>query len=98
MKKKLVRLEKGRSEFMQRLIDAERKESKEEGGERNKKTNMIAHLLSLQKTDPENYTDETIKGLITVSRHEKNLSLSSCVCRWRSVRPSCGGILCLSTR
>ncbi|XP_010910128.1 cytochrome P450 81Q32 [Elaeis guineensis] len=65
MKKKLVRLEKGRSEFMQRLIDAERKESKEEGGERNKKTNMIAHLLSLQKTDPENYTDETIKGLIT---------------------------------
>ncbi|XP_008780931.2 cytochrome P450 81Q32-like [Phoenix dactylifera] len=65
MKKKLVRLEKARSEFMQRLIDGERKECKEDGGETKKKTTMIAHLLSLQKTDPENYTDQTIKGLIT---------------------------------
>lgn len=93
MKKKLVRLQKARSEFMQRLIDAERKESEEEGGERKKKTSMIAHLLSLQKTDPENYTDQAIKGLITVSRHEKILTFSSCVCRSRSARPSRGGIL-----
>lgn len=79
-KKKLVTLKKARSEFMQRLIDGQRKECEEEGGERKKKTSMIAHLLSLQSTDPEMYTDQEIEGLITVSRHKKNFSFFSCAC------------------
>lgn len=77
-KKKLVRLEKARDEFMQRLIDGERKECEEEGGEKKEKSSMIAHLLSLQKTDPESHADQTIRVLTTVSRHEKNLTLPSC--------------------
>ncbi|XP_073107967.1 cytochrome P450 81Q32-like [Elaeis guineensis] len=58
--KRLVTVQKGRDEFMQRLIDEHRSKSREEGVE--KKT-MMGVLLSLQKTDPEYYTDEMIKSL-----------------------------------
>lgn len=65
MKKKMVRLQKTSNEFMQRLMHGEREESEKEEGEGKKKTTMIANLLELQKTDPDNYTDKAIIGLIT---------------------------------
>ncbi|XP_038970367.1 cytochrome P450 81Q32-like [Phoenix dactylifera] len=58
--KRLVTVQNGRDEFMQRLIDEHRSKSKDEGVE--KKT-MMGVLLSLQKTDPEYYTDQMIKSL-----------------------------------
>ncbi|XP_062102604.1 cytochrome P450 81Q32-like [Humulus lupulus] len=44
--------------FLQRLVD-ERRSMKSD-------TTMIDHLLALQKTDPEYYTDEIIKGFIVI--------------------------------
>lgn len=64
VRKRLVRLQSWRNEFMQRLIDEHRKgnmEIKEE--ETKKKNNMIGDLLSLQKIDSEYYTDQTIRAL-----------------------------------
>jgi hypothetical protein len=48
--------------FLQRLIDAER-QSLDHDSESDKKS-MIAVLLSLQKTEPEVYTDTMIKGAL----------------------------------
>ncbi|KAK6151240.1 hypothetical protein DH2020_016172 [Rehmannia glutinosa] len=57
--KNLARLSGKMDAFLQRLIDEQR---------RNKgKTNtMIDHMLSLQESEPEYYTDVTIKGIILV--------------------------------
>ncbi|XP_008780952.2 cytochrome P450 81Q32-like [Phoenix dactylifera] len=67
VRKRLVSLQKRRDEFMQRLIDEYRNASleikQEEEAEKKKKKNMIGDLLLLQKTDPEYYTDQTIKAL-----------------------------------
>ena len=57
--KKLMKLANKADAFLQGLIDEKR--SKEEKG-----NTMIDHLLSLQKSQPEYYTDQIIKGLITV--------------------------------
>ncbi|XP_072956233.1 cytochrome P450 81Q32-like [Typha angustifolia] len=56
--KRLVRLQKRRDEFLQGLIDEHR------GGGGRKSTMEV--LLSLQKSDPEYYTDEIIKGILVV--------------------------------
>ncbi|KAJ9170623.1 hypothetical protein P3X46_018717 [Hevea brasiliensis] len=58
--KKLKRLGKRSDEFLQRLIDEHR--GKKENLE--SMNTMIDHLLSLQESEPEYYTDEIIKGLI----------------------------------
>ena len=59
LEKRLMKLTNKTDAFLQGLIDEKR--SKEE------KTNtMIDHLLSLQKSQPEYYTDQIIKGLILV--------------------------------
>ncbi|EHA8587201.1 cytochrome P450 81E8 [Cocos nucifera] len=63
VKKRLLRLQKRRDKFMQRLIDELRKGSMEIKQEEKEEKNMIGDLLLLQKTDPEYYTDQTIKAL-----------------------------------
>lgn len=72
VRKRSARLQKKRDEFMQRLIDELRKGSmeiiKQEKEDENKKKNMIGDLLLMQKTDPEYYTDQTIKALCLVSK------------------------------
>lgn len=62
--KKLMRLGKRTDEFLQRLIDEHRRKKEENSESMN---TMIDHLLSLQESDPEYYTDEIIKGLVLVS-------------------------------
>lgn len=57
---KVQRLAKRSDAFLQGLID-ENRESKES------RNTMIDHLLSLQDSQPEYYTDQIIKGLIMVS-------------------------------
>ncbi|VAI22202.1 unnamed protein product [Triticum turgidum subsp. durum] len=51
-----------RDAFLHRLIDAERRRM-EEGGDEGEKKSMIAVLLTLQKTEPELYTDQMIIAL-----------------------------------
>ncbi|XP_059427748.1 cytochrome P450 81Q32-like [Corylus avellana] len=58
LEKRLMRLGKTTDAFMQGLIDE--KKGNEEGH------TLIHHLLSLQKSQPEYYTDQIIKGLIMV--------------------------------
>lgn len=61
--KMLMELEKMRDSFIQDLI----KEHRSNGSKSESRTKtMIDVLLSLQETDPENYTDEIIKGLMMV--------------------------------
>jgi len=55
----LMRLANKTDAFLQALVDE--KKGKEEGN------TMIDHLLSLQKSQPDYYTDQIIKGLILVS-------------------------------
>ncbi|KAL4607283.1 hypothetical protein ACB092_09G162000 [Castanea dentata] len=59
LEKKLKSLSKRTDEFLQALIDEKR--LKEEEG-----NTMIDHMLSLQKSQREYYTDQIIKGLILV--------------------------------
>ncbi|KAK6267314.1 hypothetical protein QUC31_018151, partial [Theobroma cacao] len=49
--------------FLQKLIDEHR-------SNRQENTSMIAHLLSLQESDPHYYTDDIMKGLILKARAE----------------------------
>ncbi|KAI5325280.1 hypothetical protein L3X38_034354 [Prunus dulcis] len=57
--KKVMKLARRTDALLQGLIDEHRSEG------RNGST-MIDHLLSLQESQPENYSDQTIKGLILV--------------------------------
>ena len=61
LEKKLKGFAKRTDVLMQGLIDEARNK-----GEEGEKT-MINHLLSLQKSQPEYYTDQIIKGLVLVS-------------------------------
>ncbi|GFZ21444.1 cytochrome P450, family 81, subfamily D, polypeptide 8 [Actinidia rufa] len=56
--KNLVKLHKRMDSRLQGLIDEHRRDES--------KNTMIGHLLSLQESQPENYTDSVIKGLILV--------------------------------
>ncbi|KAL0538328.1 hypothetical protein IC582_027343 [Cucumis melo] len=58
--KRVESLGKDTDWFLQNLVDEHR--SNEEEGE--KGNTMVSHLLRLQKTQPDYYTDEIIKGLI----------------------------------
>ncbi|KAK3007760.1 LOW QUALITY PROTEIN: hypothetical protein RJ639_013496 [Escallonia herrerae] len=59
VEKTLVRLGKKMDAFMQGLVD-------ENWRGNGKNNNMISHLLSLQESQPEYYTDQIIKGLVLV--------------------------------
>ncbi|KAL0332293.1 UNVERIFIED_CONTAM: cytochrome [Sesamum calycinum] len=55
-KKKMVSLGKKLDDFYQGLLEEHRRE---------KRNTIIGHLLSLQESDPEFYTDQIIKGFMT---------------------------------
>lgn len=74
--RKLERLQEKRDAFMQRLIDENRRsdgcsfsdeEEVADGGAEGRRKTIVDVLLSLQRGDPEYYTDEIIKGLLVVS-------------------------------
>ncbi|KAM7265201.1 hypothetical protein ACFE04_002884 [Oxalis oulophora] len=56
--KKMKKLSKKVDPFLQSMVDEQRKNMGDD--------NMIVHLLSMQESQPEYYTDEIIKGLIEV--------------------------------
>ncbi|XP_072951930.1 cytochrome P450 81Q32-like [Typha angustifolia] len=60
--KAMKRLNAVIDDFSQRLVDEHKKENKDNQGERKKKT-MIDHLLSLRETEPDSYSDQTIKSI-----------------------------------
>ncbi|KAK7845554.1 cytochrome p450 81e8 [Quercus suber] len=60
LEKSLTRLAKRTDSFWQALIDEKRSKEEQKGN------TIIDHLLSLQKSQPEYYTDQIIKGLIMV--------------------------------
>ncbi|KAL4607973.1 hypothetical protein ACB092_09G214300 [Castanea dentata] len=59
LEKKLKSLSKRADELLQALIDEQRRKEEE-------CNTMIDHMLSLQKSQPDYYTDQLIKGLIMV--------------------------------
>ncbi|ONM09565.1 cytochrome P450 family 81 subfamily D polypeptide 8 [Zea mays] len=61
LKKKIAAAAGRRDAFFQRLIDAERRRL--DDGVEGQKKSMLAVLLALQKSEPENYTDEKIMAL-----------------------------------
>jgi hypothetical protein len=73
-----------RDAFLQRLIDAERRKL-DDGGSEDGDKSMIAVMFTLQKKEPNVYTDTMIRGLCTVSssilRHgQSQLHSSYCSC------------------
>ena len=69
LEKSLTRLAKRTDSFWQALIDEKRSKEEQKGN------TMIDHLLSLQKSQPEYYTDQIIKGLIMVTAFHLSLDL-----------------------
>jgi isoflavone 2'-hydroxylase len=65
LEKWLMRLAKKMDAFLQGLLDEKKGQDEE--------NTMIHHLLSLQKSQPDYYTDQTIQGLILVSLAVLNL-------------------------
>ncbi|CAN6281279.1 unnamed protein product [Urochloa humidicola] len=63
VRKKIMAAVATRDAFLQRLIDAERRRMDEDDGSDSEKKSMIGVLLSLQKSEPEVYTDTTIMAL-----------------------------------
>ncbi|KAF8017345.1 hypothetical protein BT93_H2513 [Corymbia citriodora subsp. variegata] len=65
--KRLLGLSKRTDEFLQNLIEEHRGKDKNGGcGGVESKNTMVDHLLSLQESQPEYYTDRIIKGLMLV--------------------------------
>ncbi|KAK7822826.1 cytochrome p450 81e8 [Quercus suber] len=71
LEKRLKNLSKRTDAFLQGLIDEHRRKEEEDN-------TMIDHMLSLQKSQPEYYTDQIIKGLILIKHLLRNLSRNSC--------------------
>ncbi|PUZ36930.1 hypothetical protein GQ55_9G076800 [Panicum hallii var. hallii] len=61
VRRKILAAVRARDAFLRRLIDAERRRL--DDGEESEKKSMIGVLLSLQKSEPEVYTDTTIMAL-----------------------------------
>ena len=66
VKRRMFRVQKKLEVFFQGLIDRQRgfRNRNSSGNKENK--NLLDRMLSLQETDPEFYTDETIKATIMV--------------------------------
>jgi cytochrome P450 len=62
--KKLIDLQAKRDRFAQELVEENRTKMNTETDGKNNNKSMIQVLLSLQKTEPENYTDQTIKSIL----------------------------------
>jgi hypothetical protein len=68
VKRKIMAAVRRRDAFLQRLVDAERRRLELDDGRREgEEESMIAVLLSLQKSEPEIYTDTVIMSLCSVS-------------------------------
>jgi len=67
VRNKLVAAVNRRNAFLRRLVDAERRRVSGGGGGDSEKSSVIAVLLSLQKSEPEVYTDTMILSLCAVS-------------------------------
>ncbi|CAD6226274.1 unnamed protein product [Miscanthus lutarioriparius] len=68
VKRKIMAAVRRRDAFLQRLVDAERRRFELDDGRREgEEDSMIAVLLSLQKSEPEIYTDTMIMSLCSVS-------------------------------
>jgi hypothetical protein len=68
VKRKIMTAVRRRDAFLQRLVDAERRRLELDDGRREgEEESMIAVLLSLQKSEPEIYTDTVIMSLCSVS-------------------------------
>jgi hypothetical protein len=63
----LARLQTRRDAFVGNLIDEHRR-MRDAGGRVTEKKGVIDVLLEHQQTDPEYYTDNIVKGIISVSR------------------------------
>lgn len=66
VEKRMMELMKKMDRFFQSLIDKHRRMRSDRVGIEGKPT-LIDIMLSLQQQDPDFYTDETMKGVITVS-------------------------------
>ncbi|KAF8775561.1 hypothetical protein HU200_004334 [Digitaria exilis] len=66
-RKKIMAGVRRRDAFLRRLIDAERRRSLDNGGGEDDKKSMISVLLSLQKSEPEVYTDAVIMALCSTT-------------------------------
>ncbi|KAG6493681.1 cytochrome P450 81Q32-like [Zingiber officinale] len=64
MKRRMMRFHTNRDELLQELVDEVRNKNSNENPEEMNRT-MIGYLLSSQKTDPEHYSDQIIKALVT---------------------------------
>ncbi|XP_010271541.1 PREDICTED: isoflavone 3'-hydroxylase-like [Nelumbo nucifera] len=70
LKKRMMRLQQKRDEFIQELIEEHRRMKTDDSSSSNsasdsgERQTMIDVLLSLQKAEPEYYTDKIIKGLV----------------------------------
>ncbi|KAL6870748.1 hypothetical protein ACP4OV_014596 [Aristida adscensionis] len=62
VRKKILAVVRRRDAFLRRLIEAERRRL-DDGGDESEKKSMIAVLLTLQKSEPEFYTDTMIMSL-----------------------------------
>jgi hypothetical protein len=67
IEKRLAILHRKRDEFVQDLILEHRKVKSEFASHQGSSKTMINVLLTLQETEPEYYTDELVRGLMTVS-------------------------------
>jgi len=67
IEKRLAILHRKRDEFVQDLILEHIKVKSEFASDQGSSKTMIDVLLTLQETEPEYYTDEIIRGLMTVS-------------------------------
>ncbi|CAN0922459.1 Cytochrome P450 81Q32 [Linum grandiflorum] len=66
VEKKMMKLGRKMDGFLQNLVDEQQRLITNEGidDQGQRKTNLIRVLLSLRETEPEFYTDQTIKGII----------------------------------
>jgi hypothetical protein len=82
VRSKLMAAVNRRDGFIRQLIDAERRRLDDgTGGRHGMKQSMMAVLLTLQKTEPEMYTDKMILSLCMVSEiHCLILSPQRCYC------------------
>ncbi|KAF8775563.1 hypothetical protein HU200_004336 [Digitaria exilis] len=85
VRRKIMAAVGARDAFLRRLIDAERRRFEDEDhGSDGEKKSMIGVLLSLQKSEPEVYTDTTIMALCTVSASILHLC-SPCISHYAQI-------------
>ena len=67
LEKRMVKMMTKMDRFLQKLLDEHRRNKMCEITNQHRKMTMIQVMLDLQATEPEFYTDETVKGVILVS-------------------------------